>query len=161
MPSSDRAPTYITTHYNDIKYVLEQPPILFVLANVLKEEALYQEACNLTLVLQSPSSRTIINNVFVDVVYRHHYNNTTHHTFLRFCKKASNLMQMCQGFSTNKNLKSKSKIIISLLNHFVTNKEIVMSHPAMKEVVIQKIHEYRTYPKFGEVMLYYISVFDL
>lgn len=148
----------------DIPYVLEQPPIIFALANILKQQHMYEEAINLVIVLQSPRTRFIVYKVFYDVIYRYNFDMTTRSRLIRFLRIATHLIRMstlplCRY--SGKRRRSQAKTIIVLLDHFVSYKDIVLSNPKFLNVLELKIGAFIESPYIGEYMAYYLDEFGM
>jgi hypothetical protein len=67
-----------------IKYVLEQPPILFTIVNILYTNHCKKEAGALKLVLKSIVTNDVIDKVFQQTIYAFNLNNPIKERIMRY-----------------------------------------------------------------------------
>jgi hypothetical protein len=139
------------------KYVLEQPPVLFTIVNILANQNLKKEACCLKLVLKSDAVNEIIDKAFTSTRYTYHYNNALAERKKRFVKIVAHWLNLNQVIGTSK--KYKTKITYNLFSYLVLNKDLInmsgCGFEKFKVVVLRKINELLLdpYPVVVEMMI--------
>jgi hypothetical protein len=122
------------------KYVLEQPPVLFTLVNILANQNMKQEALALKQVFKSNVSNEIIDKAFASTRYTYHYTKAVQEKKERFIKTVAHWLALGNDVcGTSK--KYRIKIQRNLFTYLVANKDMVDIEPRFKEVVLLKLSE--------------------
>jgi hypothetical protein len=123
------------------KYVLEQPPVLFTIVNILANHNMTQEACALKQVFKSNVSNEIIDKAFTSTRYTYHYNKAVQEKKKRFIKTVAHWLALGAYNVCGTSKKYKIKIQRNLFTYLVANKDMVDKEPRFKEVVLLKLSE--------------------
>ena len=142
-----------------VKNVLEQPPILCTLVDILEKQNCSAEACSLKLVLKSCVSNDVIDKAFYKKRYMYHFNIATKERHSRFMKTLSRLIAL----NTTSKRKDKIKTTLNLFKYLVLNKDLVNlpHYNKLKAVIIFKIQEFVLDPSVTEKMnQFYMQLFN-
>jgi hypothetical protein len=156
---------------DNVKFVLEQPPVLCTLVHILEKQNCKEEAFNLKLVFKSNVTNDIVNKVFSNKIYEFNYNITKNERLARFKKTFFHLLSLNKKFLTlrrnrppsNKGRKHTIKTVINVFKYMVIHKDIVHElSNRFKLAVIQKLNEFKINPiMIGKMETLYIQIFDI
>jgi hypothetical protein len=155
---------------DNVKFVLEQPPILFTLVHIFEKQNCKEEAFNLKLVFKSSVTNDIVDRVFSNTIYKFHFNITKNERLARFKKTFFHLLSVNKMFLTirrnhppsNKSRKHSIKTIVNVFKYMVIHKDIVQElSDKFKSAVIQKLNEFKINPiMIGKMEMLCIQMFD-
>jgi len=131
------------------KYVLENPPVLFTLANILKDRGLYNESCNLKLVFKSEVTNEIINNSLADKRYEYDYACAMKRRTKRFEQTVSRYFSL---INTSPKRRLRIKYLFECFEYIVDNKDIVdlREFKSFKKAMSDKLKQMSTDPEISE-----------
>lgn len=135
-----------------VKYVLEQPPVLFTIVNILSNNHCKKEAGALKLVLKSNVTNDVIDKVFKQTRYAFHFNNAVKERIMRYKNTVDHWLDLwIRGTSARYNI----KIIYNLFQYIVNNKELLYGHglERFKYVLFMKLDELILEPSITKMMI--------
>ena len=131
------------------KRVLEHPPVLSTIVNILNERYLYKEACNLKLVLKSDVTNEIVDRSLADKRYAHDYK----------CAMQRRIKRFVQVLQRHKNLittahkrRLRIKYLFVSFGYLIDNKDIVdlPAFSGLKKTINDGLTELSTDPEIYE-----------
>jgi len=141
------------------KFVLEHPPVIFTITNVLKDQNMHKEACNLKLLFKSKTIVEVINKCLAENRYAHDYESAMRDRVKRFIAVTSeNMLRVNQSPKR----RTRTKCMFNLLEHIIANKDIVdlPMFKTFKKTIHEKIIELSADPRVSERMSKILLEFD-